>query len=201
MADSVDIVGDLLREFYDTFGVPEEGPPLGLDVTAMLGGRALPQSEILVLQTALGDPVARWQFRKCRDLIQDLANRLTGEELLRELAGIPVPENGFEQLASGVFWFALASSLDQREDGLPITPFDTKLALPLPLKIQMTIQGSLVFRLYIALVHMREGVLSERLDKALEPEARVPEWFPSSLIRITCGAYAMRCRMARSPLA
>ena len=42
-----------------------------------------------------------------------------------------------------------------------MTPLDAKVELPTPLKVQMTVQGSLVLRLYIALVYMREGVLAE----------------------------------------
>ncbi len=161
MTKTDDILGDLLREFYGTFGMAEEGPPSGLDVTGMLDTDAVNGSEILMLRTALGDDIARRQFRKCRELIEDLATRLTGEELLQELSGIPVPEKGFEQLSSGVFWFALASSLDFRQGALPVTPFDKMIQLPLPLKVQMTVHGSVVFRLYIALVYMREGVPSD----------------------------------------
>lgn len=129
MADVDDTLGDLLREFYGTFGIPDEGPPRGLDVTAMLGANAVAEIEISVLRTALSDSDARRQFEKCRALIEDLATRLAGEELLRELSRIPVPPNGIEQLSSGVFWFALASSLDFRQEGLPVAPFD-QIGLP-----------------------------------------------------------------------
>jgi hypothetical protein len=172
MAEVDDILGDLLREFYGTFGIPEEGPPRGLDVTAMLGSNAVAESEISILRAALGDSVAHRQFQTCRALIEDLATRLTGEELLHELSGIPVPQNGLEQLSSGVFWFALASSLDFRQEGLPVTPFDEIIGLPLPLKIQMTVHGSLVFRLYIALVYMREGVLSDLIRQSSKAGGR-----------------------------
>lgn len=99
-------------------------------------------------------------------LLRGPATRLTGEELLRELCGIPVPQNGFEQLSSGVFWFALASSLDSRQEGLPVTPLDEIVRLPVPIKIQMTIHGSLVLRLYVALVYMREGVLNDLIRES-----------------------------------
>lgn len=102
------------------------------------------------------------ELNECRAVLDDLATRLTSQELLRELCGVPLPAGqGIEQLSSGVFWFALASSLDHRENGFPATPLDGKLDLPLPIQVQMTVQGSLVLRLYIALVYMREGVLSD----------------------------------------
>ena len=37
MSASKDPVGDLLREFYDTFGMPDEGPPADLNVTTAFG--------------------------------------------------------------------------------------------------------------------------------------------------------------------
>ena len=59
---------------------------------------------------------------------------------------------------SGVLWFSLASSLDQRRSGLPTTPLDEHFEVPLAVKVRHTIEGSLVLRLYVALVYMREGV-------------------------------------------
>jgi hypothetical protein len=161
MNGSEDSIGDLLREFYGTFGMPDEGPPSDFNVTATFGDH-VPQAELAVLKAALSDDVARQQLRECRALLDDLATRLTSEELLRELCGIPLPvARNVEELSIGVFWFALAGSLDKREGGLPVTPLDAKLDLPLPLKVQMTVQGSLVLRLYVALVYMREGVLAD----------------------------------------
>jgi hypothetical protein len=64
-------------------------------------------------------------------------------------------------LSSGVFWFSLAGSLDSREGALPETPFDNVADLPFATRIQMVVHGSLVLRLYIALVYMREGALND----------------------------------------
>ena len=166
MSGSGDTIGDLLREFYGTFGMPDEGPPPEFNVTATFGS-GVPQAELDVLRAALGDDVARRQLHDCRALLDDLATRLTSEELLRELCGIPLPEGrSVEQLSSGIFWFALAGSLDKREGGLPVTPVDANLDLPLSLKVQMTVQGSLAFRLYVALVYMREGVLADMIAQS-----------------------------------
>ncbi|MCK6450126.1 MAG: hypothetical protein L6R19_04575 [Alphaproteobacteria bacterium] len=156
-----DSVGDLLREFYRTFGMPDECPPPDVNVTTAFGDH-VPPEEVDILRAALADNAARRQLHNCRALLDDLATRLTSEELLRELSGIALPAGrSVEELSLGVFWFALAGALDRRDSGLPVTPFDAKIDLPLPLKVQMTIQGSLVLRLYIALVYMREGVLAE----------------------------------------
>jgi len=187
MTTSSDNVGDLLRDFYSTFGMPEEGPPLGLNVAAMIGS-GVPETELDVLRAALRDNVGRRQLRDCRATLEDLATRLTGEELLRELSGIPLPPgHGVEQLSSGVFWFALAASLDSRERGLPVTPLDETTNLPLSLKLQMTVHGSLVLRLYVALVYMREGVLADLISESFRAggqcSARVRKLLNSDYVR------------------
>ncbi len=166
MTTSSDNVGDLLRDFYGTFGMPEEGPQPGLNVAATIGVD-VPETELDVLRAALQDDVGRRQLCDCRATLEDLATRLTGKELLRELSGIPLPPGqGIRQLSSGVFWFALAATLDSRERGLPVTPLDGTIDLPLSVKVQMTVHGSLVLRLYVALVYMREGVLANLISES-----------------------------------
>jgi hypothetical protein len=182
-----DIIGDLLRGFYSEFGMPDEGPPCDVNITAMVGQSGIPEAEISILREALRDEAAIRQFHDCRRLIEELATRLQSEELLRELSGIPIPQNGNEQLSSGVFWFALAGSLDSRQDGLPLAPFDGIVQLPMPVKIQMSIHGSLVFRLYLALVYMREGVLSDLIGISAKGggrcSARVKKLLNSDYVR------------------
>ena len=97
--------------------MPDEGPAAGLNVTAPIGG-SIAKTELAILRSALGDDAARRQLRQCRGLLDDLATRLTSEELLRELSGIPFPSGqNIEQLSNSVFWFTLAASLDSREHG------------------------------------------------------------------------------------
>lgn len=165
MTDSNDELGDVLRRFYGSYGVPNEGPPAGVDVSALFPAPTNVASDVQILERVMKDERLLRQFRNCRDVLDDLATRLTSEELLRELVGIPLPTGSmFEQLSNGVFWFSLAGTLDSREEGLPKTPFDEVVDLPLGAKIHMVVQGSLVLRLYIALVYMREGVLSDLID-------------------------------------
>ncbi len=98
---------------------------------------------------------------------------MTGEALLRELAECGSLSNEkFEHLVSGVLWFSLVSTLDQRDHNrLPISPFPG-LDLPLPERVRLTIHGSLVLRLYLALVYIREGDLRTVLEAAAK--ARKP---------------------------
>jgi hypothetical protein len=166
MNRSDDGIGDLLRKFYGTFGMPDEGPPPSLDVTAMFGTH-VPQSDLAVLQAAIDNDFARRELSRCRSLLDDLATRLMSEDLLRELSRVPLPaDRSVDELASGVFWFALASGLDKRDGSLPVTPFDAQLDLPLALKVRITVHGSLVLRLYVALVYMREGLLSDLINSS-----------------------------------
>ena len=153
---------DLLRQFYAAYGVADEGPPDGFDSGQLPTDLFLPHENMKLLRAAVDDRALGRQFSCCREIIEDLANRLTTEELLRELSTLPKSQDeGFSELADGVFWFSLAASLDTRRDGLPVTPFDGKLDLPLPVKTRLTLHGSLVLRLYVALVYIREGRLSE----------------------------------------
>jgi len=166
-----DEIGDLLRQFYKLFGRPEEGPPPDLNVSKLIG-TPISQTELEVLRDSLADTKLRQQFAECQQIIEDLATRLTSKELLRDLSGISLSDRDFEELYSRVLWFSLAATLDKREGNLPLTPFDEQIALPMPVKIMMTVQGSLVMRLYIALVCMREGVLYNLINRGAHNGSR-----------------------------
>ena len=164
MSPPPDNIGDLLRSFYAMYGRPSEGHPAGLDVTQIVGADSLPVGERELLLNALSDQVLLRQFTFCREILEDLATRLTGDELMREMSSIAShSEQEFDEMFSGILWFSLAHSLDQRRGGLPTTPLDEHFVIPLPVKVRHTIEGSLVLRLYVALVYMREGVLSSRI--------------------------------------
>ena len=82
-----DQVGDLLRAFYHRYGVPGEGPPAHVNVTVLMGGGFVPQIELEVLRLAVVDVRLQRQFDECGRIIEDLADRLTSEEFLREVSG------------------------------------------------------------------------------------------------------------------
>ena len=163
----------LLRRFYATYGVEDEGPPDGFDASQLPPDLFPPQGDMKLLRAALADQTLGRQFRVCREIVEDLANRLTTEELLGELSTLTKGQDErFSDLADGVFWFSLAASLDDRRDEFPVTPFDGRIDLPLPVKVRLTVQGSLVLRLYMALVYMREGRLSDLIAAGVR--ARLP---------------------------
>jgi hypothetical protein len=150
VTSSSDQLGSVLREFYAVFGMPNEGPPPNVDVTSLIGLDCVQADDISSLRSAVNDQSLRRQFGVCREILDDLATRLTSKELLRELSTLPVSDRDFEQLSSGIFWFSLAATLDQRRDGHPATPLDRQIDLPLAVKIRMVVQGSLVMRLYLS---------------------------------------------------
>lgn len=157
---------ELLRQFYAAYGVEDEGPSHEFDLAVLPSELSIPSGDFNILKAVLGDATVRKQFGICREILEDLATRLTSEELLRELSGLSATQEGSQDdLANGIFWFSLAASLDQRQEGLPTTPLDGQVDLPLPLKIRMTIAGSLVLRLYLALVYMREGPLANLIER------------------------------------
>jgi hypothetical protein len=156
-----DKVGDLLRRFYATYGMPDEGPPLEVHVTQIMGSENICAGDINLLNAALSDHNQMREFCRCRDILNELASAMTGDILLRELSSVTTRSDGeFDSMLSGVIWFSMAASLDQRKAGLPVNPFDEQFHIPLALKVRATVEGSLVLRLYLALVYMREGVLS-----------------------------------------
>ncbi|MDH4202339.1 MAG: hypothetical protein OEV87_05555 [Phycisphaerae bacterium] len=160
-----DIIGNVLRDFYAIYGRPNEGPPKNFNVSSLLGNDYNLKDELGILKSAINNQSLQNKFNKCNNILEDLATRLTTEELLRELSELPpIQEKEFDKLSSGILWFSLASTLDQRQNGLPVTPFDKQLNFSFQEKIQMSVIGSLVLRLYVALVYIREGVLNNMIS-------------------------------------
>ncbi len=144
--------------------MPDEGPPPDVDVTRLVGDASIPVRDRDLLTEAIDDKALFRQFTHCRQILDDLASRLTTDELLRELSSIAShSDQEFDEMMGGVLWFSLAASLDQRKEGLPVSPFGDHIPLPMSVRIKLTVEGSLVLRLYVSLVYMREGVLSSRI--------------------------------------
>jgi len=162
MSMTSDPIGDLLRDFYSFFGRPGEGPRAEDNVSLTVGKAQLPEHDLVLLRRSLNDARSRKEFAACRQILEDIATRLPSGDFLREISTTSVVSDAeFDQLSSGVFWFSLAATLDRRVDGVPKLPPEFEaLDLPFPFQVRMSVIGSLVLRLYIALVYMREGALS-----------------------------------------
>ncbi|MEW6555065.1 MAG: hypothetical protein AB1384_12360 [Actinomycetota bacterium] len=164
-----DYLGDILRDFYGTFGRPGEGPPKQFNVGKHLKDMPVDKAELDLLVTALDDRRLRSEFANCSLILEDLFARLTSEEVLREFSGIAISHRDFQQLLGGVLWFNLAKGIDRRDaSGMPTTPFEDALEMPNSVKFTMIVEGSLVLRLYVALVFMREGILNELIKQGID---------------------------------
>lgn len=158
---------DLLHDFHSLFGHSgKNNIPPDFDVGKLGISITFSQAELDIMRTALADSNLRQAFAECQQIIEDLATRLTTKELVTDLAGVELTKQDFEELYSGVLWFSLAASLDKREGGLPVTPFDDKIPIPMGLNVRLTVEGALVLQLYISLVYMREGVLNRVISQS-----------------------------------
>ena len=163
----------LLREFYRVFGMPGEGPPPNLDLRVFDSMFPVEENERELLQHSLGDDRLRRIHRECRELLESLATAMAGDTLIRELSeGSRLTSAQFDRLTAGSLWHSLVSSIDQRDPaGFPVSPFP-ELEIPFKARFQMTVFGSLVLRVYIALVFIREGDLTSLTAEAAK--ARKP---------------------------
>ncbi len=141
--DMHDQLGALLRAFYASFGAPGEGPPLGIDVTTMLGMATPLESELAPLRDVLANETAQRDIQTCREHLGAIWPTVTSDAFLREVSGdVLVRDDEFEMLSSGVFWFSLAESLDRRDaSGLPLSSVPG-LEVPLPVRIRWWCDGS-----------------------------------------------------------
>lgn len=153
----------LLREFYTVFGMPGEGPPDDLDLAPFESMFPVEECDRLELRRSLDDDRLRRVHRECRETLDALLTAMSGDALLAELSEGPRLTNAqFERLTAGSLWYSLVSSLDQRGPGgvaVSPPPF-SGLEMPFKARFQMTVFGSLVLKLYIALVFIREGDLA-----------------------------------------
>jgi hypothetical protein len=151
-SSSDSLVYEVLRSFYRTYGMPGEGPPDHGDLT-VLDSLPVDEADITSLRNAIDDNALRRKHRECHDLVEQVADAMISDAFLRELAHSgPFPDAQFEHLVSGVLWFSLVAAMDRRDpNGLQASPLPD-LDLPLPVRVRLTVHGSLVLRLYLALV-------------------------------------------------
>jgi hypothetical protein len=82
---STETVGETLRSFYRTYGMPGEGPPDDFDFS-MLDAFRVDRDDLEILRRALSDDGLRRKHLECRTLVEEVANAMTGEAILRELS-------------------------------------------------------------------------------------------------------------------
>jgi len=165
--ESSDNIGNVLSRFYSLYGRPQEGPPENLDITNIIHGQSQIQGDITLLQQICDDTKVYRDFVRCRDLVEDIAVRLSEsskfvEELDKVLTEIDINEN---YLTNGIFWYTLASSLDPSGSKQSHAELLLPKEIPLPFRHMLQLQGSLIFRLFISLVYMKESIIQDILQQ------------------------------------
>lgn len=154
--------GTLLRQFYAEFGLPGEGPDALFDLRRLESFPPVPASELEAVAWALKDQTLRRNHRECKELVDSILTDMASETLLEELSdGTEVTPTQFDRLTCGSLWYSTLAAVDVRDcRNLPV-PFPAFAAADLPLQVrfQATVFGSLILRLYVALVFIREGDL------------------------------------------
>lgn len=161
-----DSIGNSLRKFYKTFGMENEGPPEFLNV-AELFPFALKKDEINLIDRICSNSETIKQFKICKGLTEDVANLLGNTNFMKEIEEsitkcTPAEK---EHLTNGIFWHYLAAILDPK--------LEDKIGFKIPIPGQLPditekmlkVQGSLIFRLYISLVYMKEGPLNKLINQ------------------------------------
>ncbi|WP_128755368.1 hypothetical protein [Aquimarina sediminis] len=163
---NTDLYGHSLRKFYNRFGMENEGPSNSINVSSLLPSIDF-SDEIKLIDKICNDQTVFGKFKECRMLINDVADSLQDESFMNEINNtiIDVKNDDYEHLTNGIFWQYLASVLDPKvSEKLDINiPFN-----PLPSIHQelLKTQGSLIFRLYIGLVYMKEGPIINILKRS-----------------------------------
>lgn len=169
LSPSCPSAGVLIRELYRVFGMTGEGPPDDLDLAVFESMFPVEEGDRLDLQRSLADDQLRRIHRECRQTLDDLLTSMSGDALLAELSDGPrLTKAQFDRLTAGSLWYSLVSSLDRRDPGgLPVpAPGLSGLEIPFKARFQMTVVGSLVLKLDITLVFIREGDLAKLAAEA-----------------------------------
>lgn len=156
-----DTFGDALRKFYKTFGMENEGPPVDTNVTKLteLFSIANFAEDIILIERICNNSEVVKKHNECKELIEFVANSLGDSSFMSEINDsiIDCSNSDKEHLTNGMFWHYLGSVIDPKignELGINI-PFPGEL--PQVKQELLKVQGSLIFRLYITLVYMKEG--------------------------------------------
>jgi hypothetical protein len=162
-----DDLGDLLRQFYQTYGRQEEGPPAGLNLSVIIPQTDSIQRESDMIKQLLSNSTVQRDFERCRDILEHIATSLSETHaLLQELKNLNLKAEGdVEHFTNGIFLFTLASQLhpnaETKSEDLSLPE-----QIPEPFRRSLQVQGALVFKLYIGLVYMRGGILNGILSES-----------------------------------
>jgi hypothetical protein len=161
-----DKLGDSLRRFYKVFGMENEGPPDNLNVTNLFPSVNF-IADIDLIEKLCNNHETVEQHNECKELIEKIAASLGDAKFMNEINDSIISCTDFEKdhLTNGIFWHYLASMIDPK--------MEKKLGFEIPLPVELPkmkqellkVHGSLIFRLYIVLVYMKEGPLIKMIKQ------------------------------------
>lgn len=160
----MDKLGNILRKFYKKYGVDNEGPPDGINLSHLAPD--LDMDKDLDLIMSITNNQSTWEnFNYCKPQIEVVAKLLEDStNFLNEIDNttqIYPDDSEFMKLVNGNFWYYLGSGVEQLpENMIKVFPFNILQ------KQLLLVQGSLVFRLYISLVYMKESPVLNILEEA-----------------------------------
>ncbi len=161
-----DIIGNALKKYYGLFWVENEGPPVEVNVSKLLGNINF-DFELQLIERICKDETVVRKHKECNTLVEQIANSLNEANFMLEIRDSisEVTNNEREHFTNGIFSHFLASVLDPKlEKQLKYNiPFPDDL--PESNRNLLKTQGSLIFRLYISLVYMKEGPLLKILKE------------------------------------
>lgn len=149
-----------LKEYYQCFGVKDEGPSDDISIYDFIQINKNIKSDISILGNILKDITIEKHFKVCQNLIEDLANKLSKKAIFIEELEFIKDKIDFDidMISDGIIWFQQAQMTNpQHSKGIKTDgtePFINNM---------LKVQGSLILQLYIALVYMRSGPIYEIL--------------------------------------
>lgn len=169
----MDEIGDVLRKFYFKYGIKNEGPPKGINVSSLLPDLSI-DDELIRLRDILNNDESSTKFSVCKNQLNKIAELLSdGDKFLREIDQSAInysSDSEFEHMVNGNFWYFVANKIEE----LPKEMTD-EFDLGILQKQLLLVQGSLVFRLYMALVYMKEGPVFDILERAVQKNMKISE--------------------------
>lgn len=161
-----DKIGNSLRNFYKMFGIENEGPPDNLNVAELLPSTNFTEDISLIERICTNQDTIR-KYKECKGLLEDIANLLGDSKFMDEINNSILSSTDLEKehLTNGLFWHYLATTIN------PQVAKSLEIQIPFPKELTevqqklLKMQGSIIFRLYITLVYMKEGPLTKILKE------------------------------------
>jgi hypothetical protein len=153
----------ILREFYQAYGVPTEGPPDNSSNRNFIKEHFSDgtDDDLKLLDNLNRNNKIKQKSQELRNLVDEIANcSSTSTQLLNDLYLCKNKINfEYQRLLSGILWYNQACELDPRNEGRIIPSANMEIMVSEGLSHQWVLAqqviGASVIKMYIALVYLR----------------------------------------------